>query len=135
MKAIIYVEPHAKGRPRMTSIGGHAVAYTPKNTRIAESDIKAAIRDELKRRERFGEGVPLVLYATFYRARPKTLKKSVKLPVQRPDLDNYLKTLLDALNKYAYVDDSQITQFVVNKRFAPEGTPPRIEFILEVEEI
>uniref|UniRef100_A0A6M3M6U9 Putative endodeoxyribonuclease n=1 Tax=viral metagenome TaxID=1070528 RepID=A0A6M3M6U9_9ZZZZ len=134
MRAIIHVEPHAKGRPKVSTFGGHAQVYTPKKTRIAEADIKAAIRNKIAKAERFGAGEALVLWVTFYVVRPKSAPKRVKHPVTRPDLDNYLKTLLDALDKFAFPDDAQIVNIHAKKAFAAVGTPPRIEFILEREE-
>lgn len=139
MRATIYVEPHAKGRGKVGMFKGkdgrgHAVVYTPKKTRVSEADVKAAIRQEIMKQERFAASVPLVLWVTFYRQKPKTASKKVTQPVKNPDLDNYLKTLLDALNKFAYPDDSQIVNIHAKKAFAEIGTPPRIEFVLERED-
>ena len=134
MKAIILVEPHAKGRPKVSTFGGHAQVYTPKKTRMAEADIKASIRIEIAKAERFEAGEPLVLWVTFYVVRPKSAPKRVKYPVTRPDLDNYLKILLDALDKFALPDDAQIVNIYAKKAFAGVGTPPRIEFVLERED-
>ena len=135
MKATIYVEPHAKGRPKVSAFGGHAQVYTPKKTRMAEADIKAAIRTEIAKAERFGTGEPLVLWVTFYVVRPKSAPERVKYPTTRPDVDNYLKTLLDALDKFAFPDDAQIVNVHAKKAFAEVGTPPRIEFVLEREDV
>jgi len=134
MKAVILVEPYPKGRPKIATVGKRAIAYTPKKTRIAEADIKAAIRHEIAKAKRFGAGEALVLWVTFYVVRPKNAPKRVKYPVKRPDLDNFLKTLLDALDKFAFPDDSQIVNIHAKKAFAVVGTPPRIEFVLEREE-
>ena len=134
MRAIINVEPYPKGRPKTTTIGKHAIVYTPKKTKIAEADIKASIRKEITKAKRFGAGEALVLWVTFYVVRPKSAPKRVRHPVKRPDLDNLLKTLLDALDKFAFPDDSQIVNIHAKKAFAAAGTPPRIEFILEREE-
>ena len=40
---------------------------------------------------------------------------------QKPDLDNYVKTILDACNGVVYEDDSQITCITAMKSWAPEG--------------
>lgn len=45
-------------------------------------------------------------------------------PVKRPDLDNCLKAVCDALNGIAYKDDSQIVGAVVQKFYSDE---PRAE--------
>jgi len=134
MRATIYVEPHAKGRAKVGMFGGHATMYTPKKTRLAEADIKASIRKDIMEQERFNSGEPLVLWAIFYRQKPQSAAKKLKQPIARPDLDNYLKTLLDALNKFAYSDDSQIVEIHTKKAFAEIGTPPRIEFTLDIKD-
>ncbi|KKM25986.1 hypothetical protein LCGC14_1589430 [marine sediment metagenome] len=134
MKATIYVEPYPKGRPRVAMVGKHTIAYTPKKTRISEADIKASIRREIAKAGRFGAGEALVLWVTFFVVRPKNAPKRVRHPVKRPDLDNYLKTLLDALDKFAFPDDSQIVNIHAKKAFAAEGTSPRIVIVLERQE-
>lgn len=121
IQTTIYMEPVAKGRARVTVRGGHAIAYTPQKTVVAEQFIRYHVMD-LK--QSYNAGVPLRLEATFYRRRPKHLAKKVTMPVQRPDWDNYAKLLMDALEKYAYHDDAQITTALIRKRF---GEPPRIE--------
>jgi len=125
---VIYVEPIPKGRPRATIQGGHVFIYTPKKTVVAENMIRQALLGE----GAFGEGIPLRLEATFFRQRPKSLPKRVTLPVTKPDLSNYLKTLEDALEKFVYRDDSQIVDLHVKKRF---GSPPRIELTISSEDI
>jgi len=44
--------------------------------------------------------------------------------VKAPDLDNYLKILEDAMEKFIFYNDAQIVDLYVRKRF---GSPPRIE--------
>lgn len=113
----IFVKPTAKGRARMSIIGGHARAYTPASTRNAEADIKAAIRQQVTEIERFEAGIPLALDAVFYREKPKSTPKKVFMPVSKPDADNYCKLLLDALNGYLFADDNQIVTLRIKKRF------------------
>jgi Holliday junction resolvase RusA-like endonuclease len=133
MHTVIMVEPTAKGRPRVSIVNGHARAYTPAKTAHAETAIAYHIRNNYVGQEGFGKDKPLSLTATFYLEKPRSASKRVKHPTHRPDLDNYVKLLLDALNKYLIPDDSQIVDMRVNKCF---GTPPRIELtIKEIEEV
>lgn len=44
-------------------------------------------------------------------------------PISVPDLDNYIKMVMDAVNGIIYVDDAQIVDMIVRKWF---GDPPRI---------
>jgi hypothetical protein len=47
--------------------------------------------------------------------------------LQRRDVDNYHKTLLDAaLNKYLGIDDSFVYDLVLSKRLIPFGEVPRV---------
>mgnify|MGYP001592175909 FL=1 len=46
----------------------------------------------------------------------------------RPDLDNHIKELLDALNGLAYHDDAQIVEIFARKRYgSPSGVTITIE--------
>jgi len=110
--------------------GGKMRVYTPSATVHAENIIRDAIMEKLHPEETiFDPGIPIKLTATFYRSRPKSLPKRVELPVTRPDWDQYGKLLCDALEKFLYDNDSQITSAIIKKRY---GSPPRIE--LEMEE-
>lgn len=127
MKTIIFVEPTPKGRPRMAVKGGRVQVYTPKKTEHAENLIRQQV---VNLKCYFNSPIPLRLTATFYRQRPKSLPKKVTMPVQRPDWDQYSKLTCDALEKFLYDNDSQITSAHIKKRF---GSPPRIELELEVD--
>ena len=41
-------------------------------------------------------------------------------PTKKPDIDNIVKIVLDALNKYVFEDDNQITKLDVEKVYAEE---------------
>ncbi len=70
---------------------------------------------------------PLHLDATFFvRIGPSTNHKEDSWALTRPDLDNYVKFLLDALN-FLYKDDSQIVSMYVRKIY---HLNPRTEFTL-----
>jgi Holliday junction resolvase RusA-like endonuclease len=73
----------------------------------------------------------LKLEVRFYLPRPKRTKNT--RPSVRPDLDNYVKALKDALNGIVWSDDSRICDLWAEKHYAAEGTRPRIE--MRVEEI
>jgi len=131
IEAVIYVSPTAKGRPKATKFGGHAHLYTPARTRKSEAEIIATIRKELQADfNAFDKNMPLHLSATFFIPKPASSPKKVIYPVKRPDLDNYAKTLLDALNKYIFLDDSQIVSMRLRKAF---GSPPRIQLLIREE--
>jgi len=127
--AVIYVEPIGKGRPRLKGLrDGRVIAYTPAKTRATEALIQATIRGVVMEKGRFPDDMPLKMDLVLYRLRPKSLPKKVKIPVTKPDWDNGGKLVSDALEKFIYRNDSQITDARVRKRF---GGPPRIEITLE----
>ena len=131
IKATILVEPIGKARARYTVKNGRVMTYTPARTRTAQLAIQLLIRQEVIKLGVFGGDQPIRLVATFYRPRPKHLPKRVKLPITKPDIDNTYKLLADALEKFVYENDSQITTALIKKRF---GSPPRIELMLEEDD-
>ena len=130
---IIDGEPVAKGRPRFTR-QGHT--YTPKKTADYEKKIKKELKEQGA--EPYEKGVPLKVEVTFYKGHLKSwTKKQVfqaedgsLLPVKRPDLDNYVKAILDGANEILWHDDSQIVDLLLYKRY---DKTPRVE--IKVNEI
>jgi Holliday junction resolvase RusA-like endonuclease len=136
IQTVIYVVPTPKGRPRSRIVtkGGHPFVqtYTPTDTQDAEAMIKAMIRTQVMKLGKFAPDVPIRLEATFFLEKPKSTPKKVLMPTKRPDWDNFAKLLTDALEKFVYPADAQITTAVVKKRF---GLPPRIELKLEEDKV
>jgi len=50
-------------------------------------------------------------------------------PTKKPDVDNYIKSICDALNGVAYVDDSQIVEIRCRKYY-DDGQGERVEIEL-----
>jgi Holliday junction resolvase RusA-like endonuclease len=75
---------------------------------------------------------PLGMMLTVYRSIPKSFsKKKAALaevgeirPVSKPDVDNYLKGVKDALKGIVWKDDSQVVEVFAQKRYSSR---PRIE--------
>lgn len=112
----INIEPVAKGRPRLSK--GHT--YTPQETRDFERALQVVwFANKLPKMPK----LPLFLLATFFIKPPKKLKRIE--PMVRPDLDNYLKAFMDALNGLAWDDDGQICCFRAGKIYSSE---PGISF-------
>jgi Holliday junction resolvase RusA-like endonuclease len=125
----VYGEPVAKGRPKFSVRGGFARAYTPKKTQISESNFRTQAMpykpDSLI-------DTPINIGIKIYKAIPKSKSKRFKtdaengeeLPKSRPDLDNYIKTVFDALNGVFWTDDSLICGLTAQKFY---GNTPRID--------
>ena len=39
-------------------------------------------------------------------------------PTKKPDIDNIIKIVLDAMNKFAFKDDTQVTKLEIEKKYA-----------------
>lgn len=59
-------------------------------------------------------------------ARPKT----TKLDRPKPDVDNYAKATLDAMNKIVFADDSAVAPLIVDKRWTKPGEHPHTRVTL-----
>ena len=62
---------------------------------------------------------PLSVIVVFTIKRPKSVKR--EYPTVKPDVDNFLKASLDALNGIAYDDDAQIIEINASKKYGPVG--------------
>lgn len=132
---VVLGDPVAQARPKFNSWTHQA--YDPAKSKWYKKQIRNEAKKICESVPYFAPEIPLVVTACIYRPIPKSLKKQEKilaeqgekLPVTRPDLDNYLKGILDALNKTVYKDDNQITAIHAYKFYSVN---PRIE--IEIKE-
>ena len=100
-----------RGRPR------NPAEYTEFKNELGYFALKA-----MKGREPFKGAIRL--HADFYKCKPKKITSR-----NWGDLDNHLKSVLDALNGIAYLDDAQVVSISGTKNF---GEP---HIFIEVEEV
>lgn len=130
LKIVIFMEPVGKQRARAGRTRGKdsenqkIIHYTPDKTAHAENLIRDKVMEAMK--DKYPDVTALIMVAEFYRTRPKKPKNPDR-PVTTPDWDNYGKLLSDALNKFLYNDDAQLSTVLVKKRYAMPGQMPRIE--------
>jgi Holliday junction resolvase RusA-like endonuclease len=113
-----------KGRPRATSRGGHARMYTPAKTVAYEAIVQAIARREMAGQAPLTGPVEAEIWVTVMP--PKSFsKKKIRMaldgdirPTSKPDLDNVAKAILDACNGICYLDDKQVTDLVIRRRYA-----------------
>ena len=115
--------PVAKGRPRVSSWGGHARVYTPTKTRIAENNMRAQIVAEMKKSAWKISDKPISMEVCFHMPRPKSLPKKYKHMTKKPDIDNLSKAFLDSANGVLFNDDSQVVDIHTMKFY---GVVPKI---------
>ena len=108
--------PVPKGRPKFSTHGGFAKAYTPAKTRNAEAFVRKCFMEQVKDFKMPVKGT-VMLYITFFMPIPTSLSKKAKTTLaeqhtfhtKKPDLDNLVKLLNDALNGVAWEDDGCIS--------------------------
>lgn len=113
-----------KGRPRFVRATGHV--YTPAETENYEAWIKANAKAAMKPGDMLVGPVGIYLDVAFEIPSSWSKKKRARAmigelsPVKKPDIDNIVKIVTDALNGMAYFDDKQICNCTVVKHYAPE---------------
>ena len=121
-------EPVGKGRPRH----GKYKTYTPAKTKSVENNIAYFYKVNVGY---YFEGyvkLNLNLYYSIAKSDSKK-KKLIKLnnelrPNKKPDIDNVVKLVADALNEVAYKDDTQIIELRCRKFYSDI---PRMEITIE----
>jgi Holliday junction resolvase RusA-like endonuclease len=64
---------------------------------------------------------PMIFTARFYLPRPTCAPRHLQLPLKRPDWDNLCHKLTDQWNGVFWIDDSQIVDAHLYRRFAADG--------------
>ncbi len=135
----LYGNPVVQGRPRFSRQGGFVKTYDP----IKSRTYKALIRLELQPLLSDPDFTPIdkacCLNLKVFRALPKSFSKKKReeallgyiRPTTKPDTDNYVKGVLDALNGTALKDDSVVCEIFARKFYSER---PRIEVVLEAKE-
>lgn len=125
----VYGEPVAQGRPKFSTAGGFPRAYDPKKSRDYKDYVRLAATEHAPPKPLEG---PLAVMIVAYRSIPKSFSKKktaaaevgLLYPTTKPDADNYLKGVKDALKGIMWVDDSQVVDVYTRKRYSSK---PRIE--------
>lgn len=138
VKFTVFGEPKGKGRPRFNTRTGHAI--TPKDTVNYETLVHMEYLNQCGN-ARFSDDAMLDMRIKAYYSIPQSKSKKKKelmragviRPTKKPDMDNCIKIIADALNKIAYHDDTQIVDCQVRKFYSDD---PRVEVrILEIKEL
>ena len=121
-------EPTGKGRPRH----GKYKTYTPNKTKAVENNIAYFYKVNVGHYFDGYVKLKLDLYYSIAKSDSKK-KKLMKLnnelrPNKKPDIDNVVKLVADALNEVAYKDDTQIIELQCRKFYSDI---PRMEITIE----
>jgi Holliday junction resolvase RusA-like endonuclease len=122
----LHINPVPCPRPRITKKGW---AYYPpkyKAWRNDAEDLLIEMRDSFDWKHPLPLSIKLEVNAVFVCRRPKT----TKLSHPKPDIDNYLKALLDAGNAVIWEDDHLVTTVRASKQWATPGEEGYIEILI-----
>lgn len=110
-------EPVAQGRPKFSRVCGHVNVRDPEKSK----NYKALVRSEAQRIYEMDKAFAPIegscyMTLTVGRSVPKSWSKKMKAmaikgeirPTSKPDLDNYVKGILDAINTVIVKDDSKV---------------------------
>jgi Holliday junction resolvase RusA-like endonuclease len=118
---IIGGTPTAKGRPRMTRRG---ITYTPAQTRKYEAHGRLAAQNAMNGRPpiavpvRAEITIDLPVPASWSRKRQDAALRGEIVPTTKPDVDNYVKAAMDAVNAIVITDDSLVVELAAAKQYA-----------------
>lgn len=137
IELIIPGEPQGKARARTVKnkFSGKTMSFTPDKTVNYENFIKQIF---MMRGHKKLEGELKMKVRAFFSIPKSTSHKKAALmecggirPTKKPDADNILKIIADALNKIAYDDDSQIVSATIEKYYSDK---PRVEVLIDKRE-
>ena len=125
-------KPMGKQRPKFARMGNYVKTYTPKETVNYEQWVRFCFKEACGK---FMDYPYIEVDIDAYFPIPKSFSKKKRQeaiddnikPTTKPDLDNILKVITDALNGVAFSDDRIITQVSMYKQYAEE---PRVEVTL-----
>lgn len=127
-------EPRGKGRPRATSIGGHARMFTDAKTASYENLVKLAASRALGDRDPLDEALRVRVSVRMVPAASHSAKKRAAMlsgeimPTKLPDIDNVVKAVLDGCNKVAFRDDALIVSLIASKSYS---ATPGVDVVIE----
>ncbi len=117
--------PQGKARPRVVRMkSGASISYTPDKTVRYEElvrhryTVSAGIQrfpDDTALRMTIISGYPIP--ASKSKKQQAAMLSGAIRPTKKPDGDNIVKIICDALNGIAYRDDSQIVEIVLSKKY------------------
>ncbi|MDY7807586.1 RusA family crossover junction endodeoxyribonuclease [Burkholderia stagnalis] len=117
-------KPVAKGRPRFARHGAHVRAFTPEATERYENLVKIAAGAAMRGSAPYEGPVRMVVHiglpipTSWPAKRQASAAAGLIGATKKPDADNVVKALKDGMNGVVYVDDGQVVDLWVSKRYA-----------------
>ena len=129
---VIPGSPIGQGRPKFSTINGHAKAYDPEKSRNYKAYVRMLATQAMKETgfERIDGPCSVLINAFFEVPKSKSKRfreaalKGAERPTKKPDADNIVKAIQDALNGLVYKDDAYIVRLACQKFYSDN---PRVE--------
>ena len=120
---VVFGVPVGKGRPRMSRQGGFSRLYTPEKTTSYESQVAHAASQAMA-----GHGllegacmveldITMPVPASWSKKKTAAALAGAVYPTVKPDKDNIIKAVYDAMNGVVWRDDVQAVDGVQRKRY------------------
>lgn len=116
--------PVGKGRPKFARRGAFVTTYTPEKTASYENLVKVKAEEAMRGRTIIDGAVAVQICLFVTPPASWSLKKQraalehVTMPTSKPDVDNVIKGIFDAMNEIVFRDDKQVVDLSVQKRYA-----------------
>lgn len=117
-------QPVGKGRPRAAKRGKHIQLYTPEKTASYENLVATAAHGSMRGAEPIKGAchvdmeIRLMVPVSWSAKRRDQALDGQILPTKKPDMDNVLKAVFDAINGIVWQDDVQVIQVQASKRYS-----------------
>ncbi len=116
--------PVGKGRPKFARRGNFITTYTPEKTASYENLVRLKAEEAMKGRAPIEGAVAMTLLIEVTPPASWSAKKQAQAllgeirPTTKPDVDNVLKGICDAMNEIVFKDDKQIVAVTIHKAYA-----------------
>lgn len=132
-------DPIGKGRPRIGRRGPHAMMFTPPETVAYENAVRREASRSMQGRALLSGPVELKLQifmpipVSYSKKKAEAARLGRIVPTKKPDGDNIIKAICDAFNGAVWVDDTQVVDYHVTKRFGEPSCVIAIVTPLDLE--
>lgn len=116
--------PVGKGRPKFARRGNFVSTYTPEKTASYENLVKVKAEEAMHGRPVIAGAVCVGIHLFVTPPASWSQKKQREavsgrgiFPTSKPDVDNVIKGIFDAMNEIVWKDDKQVVDVVVSKRY------------------
>ena len=127
-------EPTPKQSARHAVNNGRITSWQPAKIKNQTAFIRDAITQQLPEDFIPFNGVPLFVKIHFLFVKPKSIRKGTTQKTTKPDVDNLMKLVLDAMQGIVYLNDANIVELTGVKEFSLIDRPATLIFVAQLPE-